>query len=112
MAGEHNDESPDRLTPLLGALTRLGSAVGSMVAGGTAQLVALQRHEARRIAAILALSLAAALFACGAAGFAAYSVLVALGEEHRVAAAALIAGCFALLSGISVLLARSRPGPP
>jgi hypothetical protein len=112
MAGDHNDEDAhDRLLPFLGALARLGSTVGSIVAGGTAQLVAAQRHELRRIAAVFALSFAAAVFACAAAGFAAYSVLMALGEEHRVLGSALIAGCFALLSGISVLLARSRPGP-
>jgi hypothetical protein len=103
-------ESHDRLTPLLNSLLRVGSAVGSVLAGGTAQVIAAKRHELRRIAAVFALSLSAALFACGAAAFAAYAVLLALGEEHRVLGSALIAGCFALLSGISVLLARSRPG--
>lgn len=112
MAGEHDNEGHDRLTPVLSALVRIASAVGSIVAGGTAQLVAVQRHELRRIAAVLALCLAAAIFACGAAGFAAYSILVALGDEHRVAGSALIAGCFALLSGICVLLARGRPAAP
>ena len=58
--------------------------------------------------AVLALALAAAIFGCAAAGFAAYAILVALGEEHRVAGSALIAGCFALLSGIAALLARGR----
>jgi hypothetical protein len=112
MAGDdHDAEARDRLLPFLGALARLGSTVGSIVAGGTAQLVAVQRHELRRLAAVFALSFAAAVFACAAAGFAAYSVLLALGEEHRVLGSALIAGCFALLAGISVLLARSRPGP-
>ena len=110
MAGEHSEEdSQGRLLALLGTLVRLGTALGSAIAGGKEHLVALQRHEVRRIAAVLALSLAAALFACAAAGFAAYAAIMALGEEHRVAGAALIAGCFALLSGISVLLARGRP---
>jgi len=36
---------------------------------------------------------------------------MALGEEHRVLGSALIAGCCALLAGISMLLARGRPGP-
>ncbi len=108
---DHDADARDRLLPFLGALARLGSALGSIVAGGTAQLVAVQRHELRRLAAVFALSFAAAVFACAAAGFAAYSVLLALGEEHRVLGSALIAGCFALLAGISVLLTRSRPGP-
>jgi hypothetical protein len=110
MSDAPSEESQDRLTPLLSALLRVGSALGSVIAGGTAQLVSVQRHELRRIAAVFALSFAAAIFACTGAGFAAYSVLSALGEEHRVLGAALIAGCFALLSGICALLARSRPG--
>jgi hypothetical protein len=105
-----DEDSHSRLVSLLGTLIRLGTALGSAVAGGTAQFVAAQRHEVRRMASVLALSLAAALFACAAAGFAAFSVITALGEEHRVVGTALIAGCFALLSGIAVLLARGRPG--
>ena len=105
------EDSQSRLLTLLNTLLRLGTALGSAFAGGTAHFMAAQRHEVRRLAAVLALSLAAALFACAAAGFAAYSVITALGEEHRVMGSALIAGCFALLSGIAVLLARGRPGP-
>jgi len=104
------EEPHDRLTPLLATLVRVASAIGSIVAGGAAQLAAVQRHEFRRVAAVFALSFAAAIFACSAAGFAAYSVLSALGEEHRVLGSALIAGCFALLAGICALLARGRRG--
>jgi len=107
---EHSEEPRDRLTPLLAAVARVTSTLGSIIAGGTAQLVAVQRHELRRLAAVFALSFAAAIFACSAAGFAAYSVLAALGEEHRVLGSALIAGCLALLSGICVLLARGGRG--
>jgi hypothetical protein len=111
MAAEEGDEFRDRLTPLLTTLARVGSLVGSLLTNGTAQIIETQRSELRRLAAVFALALAAALFACAAGGFAAYAVLVALGEEHRAAASALIAGCFTLLSGIAILLARGRrPG--
>jgi len=45
-------------------------------------LIDAQRSEVRKLASVLALALAAAIFACAAAGFAAYAILVALGEEH------------------------------
>jgi integral membrane sensor domain MASE1 len=108
MAVEGSEETDDRLTSVLTALARVGSTVGSILAGGTAQLMAAQRHELRRLAAVFAFALAAALFACAATGFAAYSILLALGEEHRAAASALIATGFALLSGIAVLCLRFR----
>jgi heme A synthase len=112
MAVDDNNEPHDRMTPLLSILGRVGSVVGSIIASRAAQLLAIKRNELRRAAAVIALALAAAIFACAAAGFAAFSILVALGEEHRAAAAALIAGCFALLSGVAILLARGRPGDP
>ena len=60
MADENSEDVHDRLTPFLATLARVTSALGSLLASGTAQL---------------------------------------------------IAGCFALLSGIAVLLARGRrPG--
>lgn len=111
MSGEHTEEdSNSRLLSLLGTLVRLGTAISAAVAGGTSHLLAVQRHEMRRLAAVLALSFAAAMFACAATGFAAYAVIIALGEEHRAAGAALVAAGFGLLSGIAVLLARGRPG--
>jgi hypothetical protein len=111
MAEEENEDVRDRVTPFLATLARVSSTVGSLLASGTAHLIDAQRSEVRKLAAVLALAFAAAIFACAAAGFAAYAMLLALGEEHRVAGSALIAGCFALLSGIAVLLARGRrPG--
>jgi hypothetical protein len=112
MAAEHKDESHDGLPSMLTTLGRIGSLVGAIVANRTAHLFEINRGEVRRAAAVLALALAAALFAVAAAGFAAVAVLVALGEEHRAAGATLIAGCFALLSGIAILLARGRSSPP
>jgi hypothetical protein len=107
------DEPPhDRLAPLLTVLGRLSSVVGTIITSRTAQLVALKRNEVRRAAAVIALAFTAAIFACTAAGFAAFAILVALGEEHRAAGSALIAGCFALLSGVAILLARGRSGGP
>jgi hypothetical protein len=111
MAEQDSEDVHDRVTPFLATVARVTSAVGSLLASGTAQVIDAQRGEVRKLAAVLALAFAAAIFACAAAGFAAYAILVALGEEHRVAGSALIAGCFALLSGIAVLLARGRrPG--
>jgi hypothetical protein len=109
MADEHSDEHQERLAPFLSMLGHAGSLVGSIVATGAAQLLAIKRNELRKAASMVALAFTAAIFACAAAGFAAFSILVALGEEHRAAAAALIAGCFALLSGVAILLARDRP---
>jgi hypothetical protein len=112
MAVDEGDEDHERLVPFLTLLGRAGSVIGSMVATGAAQVLAIKRNEMRKAATVIALALSAAIFACAAAGFAAFSILVALGEEHRAAAAALIAGCFALLSGVATLLARGRPGIP
>jgi MFS family permease len=108
MAEQGSEDVHDRVTPFLATVARVTSAVGSLLANGTAQLIDAQRGEVRKLAAVLALALAAAIFGCAAAGFAAYAILLALGEEHRVAGSALIAGCFALLSGIAALLARGR----
>jgi hypothetical protein len=112
MAVNDEDAPHDRLTPLLAMFGRVSSVVGSIIATRTAQLVAIKRNEVRRAAAVIALALTAAIFACAAAAFAAFAILVALGEEHRAAASALIAGCFALLSGVAILLARGRSGGP
>jgi hypothetical protein len=109
MADEDSDEHHERLAPFLTLLARAGSVVGSIVATGAAQLVAIKHNEVRKAASVIALAFAAAIFACAAAGFAAFSILMALGAEHRAAASALIAGCFALLSGVAILLARGRP---
>ena len=108
MAGEHSNETHDHLSPLLALLSRVGSIVAAIIASRASDLIAFERGEVRRAAAIFALSFAAAILACAAAGFAAFSILIALGEEHRAAGAALIAGCFALLSGLAILLVRSR----
>jgi hypothetical protein len=112
MAVNDIDEPHDRLAPLLTMLGRVSSVVGSIIASRTTQLVAIRRNEVRRAATVIALAFTAAIFACAAAGFAAFSILVALGEERRAAGSALIADCFALLSGLAILLARGRPDGP
>jgi hypothetical protein len=108
MADDETDEHHERLAPFLTLLARTGSTLGSIVTTGAAQFLAVKRSELRKAASVIALALSAAVFACAAAGFAAFSILVALGEEHRAAASALIAACFALLSGVAILLARGR----
>jgi hypothetical protein len=110
MAVDEGDENQERLAPFLTLLGRAGSVIGSIVATGAAQMLAVKRNEVRKLATVIALAFTAAIFACTAAGFAAFSIIVALGPEHRAAAAALVAGCFALLSGVAILLARGRPG--
>jgi len=112
MAGEHTNETHDRLSPLLTLLSRVGSLVAAIIASRASDLIAFERNEVRRAATMFALSFTAAIFACAAAGFAALSILIALGEEHRAAGAALIAGCFALLSGLAILLVRNRASGP
>jgi hypothetical protein len=95
------------LGDFLGLLTRLSNVAGTFVETRVGNVTALVRMEVRRAAKVFALALFAAVMASGAAAFAAVSILAALGEEHRVLGAALIALCFALLAVLAVLLARS-----
>ena len=108
MTRNDTNQSPDRVSPLLHTLGRIGGLVGAIIANRTAHLVAINRHQVRKAASVLAFALAASLFAVVAAVFAAIALLVALGDEHRAAGAGLIAGSFLLLAGIAALLARSR----
>ncbi len=94
------------LLSFLGLLTRLGDVLGTAVESRAAQFVASARAEVRRAAKVFALAFAAAIFACGAAAFAAVSILTALGEEHRAMGSAIIAVCLALFAVLAVLLAR------
>jgi protein-S-isoprenylcysteine O-methyltransferase Ste14 len=95
------------LSSLLSLLTRFSHVLGALIESRTTQFIAFERREVRRAARVFALSIVAALMACGAAGFAAVSVLAALGEEHRAMGSAIIAATLALLALIAVLLARS-----
>ena len=56
MADENSEDVHDRLTPFLATLARVTSAVGSLLASGTAQLIDAQRSEVRKLASVLALA--------------------------------------------------------
>lgn len=82
-------------------------------------LAAAWRHEAHRVIALFALSMAAASFAVAAVFFAVFGIILALWETQRVLAFGLAAGVFALFGLITLLLirrnlrtAQRRPLPP
>jgi uncharacterized membrane protein YqjE len=70
------------------------------------RLAAAWRHEAHRLIALLALSIAAASFVVAAVFFAVVGIILALWETHRVLAFALAAGVFAVFGLIALLLIR------
>lgn len=101
------DKQPsDGLSVALALVTRLISAFSSIIEGRIGQVAALERREIQRAASVFAFAFTAAVFACAAAGFAAFAVLTALSEEHRAAGCACIAVGFALLTALAVFLAR------
>lgn len=111
MSSNENSHHSDRLGSLLGMLSRVSAAVGAIIETRAAQVAAVERRELRHAVNMMALTMLAAAFGCAAAGFAATAVLVAVDEAHRAAAAAAIAGSFALLALIAVLMARGRARP-
>ena len=96
---------------MLGTIGRLGSMLSGMVGERTSRLVTAVRLEVRRIASALALALVAAVFAIMAAAFTAVAVLAALWDTHPVLGAGILAGVFALLAIIAVLLMRNSTRP-
>jgi len=93
-------------------MSRIGQLVGEAIERRAGRLVAFERREVRRAGSIIALLLAASVFACAATGFAAAAVLSALGERYRVLGASLLAAGFVVLALAAVWLAhrRTRPG--
>jgi len=112
------DDKPgtgDRLAALFTLLNRVGAVLNGLngiVESRAAQVAAFEMRAVRRAAGVFALALAAALLACAAAGFAAFAILAALWDTHRVLGSACIAGVLVLLAGIAALLARgiTQPG--
>jgi hypothetical protein len=104
----------DRVSTLLGSIGRLGSTLSGMIGARTASWASTFRLELRRVASTLALALVAAVFVIAAASFVAVAVLVAMWDTHPVLGASLVAGGFALLTIIAVLLLRNatRPSAP
>jgi hypothetical protein len=111
MSGSHIADLADRAASLLGTIGRLGNMLAGVVGDRTSRLVDALRLEVRRLAAALAFALVAAVFAIAAAGFAAVTVLVAMWDTHPVLGAGIVAGGFALLAIIAVLLMRSSTRP-
>jgi hypothetical protein len=101
----------DRASAVLATVARLGTMLSGIVGERTSRLANAFRAEVRRVASALALALVAAVFAIAAAGFAAVAVLAALWDTHPVLGAGLLAGGFALLALIAVLLVRSATRP-
>jgi hypothetical protein len=54
MAEQDSEDVHDRVTPFLATVARVTSAVGSLLASGTAQVIDAQRGEVRKLAAVLA----------------------------------------------------------
>ncbi len=102
----------DRAAALLGTIGRLSGMLSGIVGERTARLMTAFRLETRRVAATFALALVAAMFALAAAAFAAVAVLATLWATHPVLGASLVAGGFALLAIIAVLLMRNATRPP
>ena len=101
--------SPEADSPSL--LGRLAGVIGSAIGQRAEMTGILLRREIYRGASIVALLLFALVCACGAIGFAAIAVLTALGVEHRVLGASLIAGILALASGLGIYRARAAIAP-
>ena len=114
MSESHMADMADRAAAVLGTIGRLGSMLSGIVGERTSRLVTAFRLEVRRVAAALALALVAAVFVIAAAAFAAVAVLAAMWDTHPVLGAGILAGGFALLAIIAVLLMRSstRPAEP
>jgi hypothetical protein len=106
MQASEDKQPGDGLSVALALVTRLISAFGSIVEGRIGQVAALERRGIQRAASVFAFAFTAAVFACAAAGFAAFAVLTTLSPEHRAAGCACIAVGFALLTALAILLAR------
>lgn len=101
----------DRAAALLGTIGRLSGLLSGIIGERTARLVSAFRLEVRRVAATFALALVAAVFVIAATAFVAVAVLVAMWPAHPVLGASLVAGGFALLAVIAVLLMRNATRP-
>ncbi len=87
-------------------LRRLARSMVSTIEMRLERLAAAWRHEAHRVIALLALSMAAASFVVAAVFFAVLGIILALWETQRVLAFALAAGVFAVFGLVALLLIR------
>jgi uncharacterized membrane protein YqjE len=87
-------------------LRRLARSMVSTIEMRLERLAAAWRHEAHRVIALLALSMAAASFVVAAVFFAVLGIILALWETQRVLAFALASGVFAVFGLVALLLIR------
>ena len=87
-------------------LRRLARSMVSTIEMRLERLAAAWRHEAHRVIALLALSMAAASFVVAAVFFAVLGIILALWETQRVLAFVLAAGVFAAFGLVALLLIR------
>ncbi len=87
-------------------LRRLARSMVSTIEMRLERLAAAWRHEAHRVIALLALSMAATSFVVAAVFFAVLGIILALWETQRVLAFALASGVFAVFGFIALLLIR------
>jgi hypothetical protein len=116
-------EPRDRLAAIFNLISRVGAVINGlnglgglgglngMIDSRAAQVAAFELRAVRRAASVFALALVAALFVVLAAGFAAFAIMAALWDTHRVLGAACIGGVLVLLAGIAGLLARGITQP-
>jgi len=98
----------ERFGAFLGLARGLSDVLGSAVGRGVSSVASCWRQELRRMVSAFALSMLAMLFAFAATLFAAFAVMLALWDTHRILAAGLIALVFALLALVAALLVRRQ----
>jgi hypothetical protein len=91
---------------LIATLLRASGSFSHFVGDRAASIRAAWKQELRRTASALIYALVAAFFICSAAAWGAVALMMAFWETHRVLVAALLAGAFALLALIVLLLLR------
>lgn len=93
-------------TRLAGALGSIADHLRSAATKRVEYLSAVWRAEVQRVATVLALSLALAFFICAAAAFAMFAFMLSFWETHRILAAWLVTGGFAIMAWLTVILLR------
>src|SRR5687767_115040 len=93
-------------TRLAGALGTVADHLRSAATQRIEYLSAVWRAEVQRVATVLALSLALAFFICAAAAFAMFAFMLSFWETHRVLAAWLVTGGFAIMAWLTVIVLR------
>jgi hypothetical protein len=96
------------LLGLMAAVRRLGMTLASVTEERLSRAAERYRLELRRVALVMALSLAAALLGVTALAFVALAVMLAFWSTHPVAAAASIAVVLAAISIAAGLFVRQH----